>query len=565
MVKNGGLMFHKRKVLIIEDNETNREMLSALLEDEFDILTACNGLEGLKILSDNYRDLSVIFLDVQMPVCNGYQFLEKTRSDALLSTVPVIITTGSDDTEEELKCLDMGASDFVSKPYNPKLVLARAKSIIKLHESEAALSAIEYDGLTGVYTMPAFYHHAEAMVLSNPDKCYDLFASDVHEFKLLNSVYGEKVGDEILIFLAKLYSEYHRDGLIARSGDKFYCMYPSDHRLSRSEIAEVQSRAENSAPVPNLTINCGVYLDIDTSKSISLLCDRVQMAIASIKHNVTKNLVYYDDAVQRERIRQQQMEAEFEDALRREEFVVFYQPKVDIHTEKIIAAEALVRWKTKGGQMIVPPGDFIPLFEGDGLIHYLDEYVFKKVCDFQMQRISQKKYIVPISVNLSRSSVYHSETLSNYINILTEYNVDRRYVPIELTESAAIEGHKIVSLTKSFVNAGFSLHMDDFGSGYSSIANLGSIPFDMLKLDKSLVDQIGSERGDVIVRHTIMIAQELGMKVVAEGVENSMQLEFLRGAGCDMIQGFYYSLPQNSDNFTKMLDDNLPLMHRNVC
>ena len=151
----------KRKILVVEDNELNREILTELLSEKFDILTAENGEIGLKMLSEHYRELSAVLLDVYMPVCDGFEFLERIKDDVMLSSVPVIVTTGSNRPEDEEHCLELGAVDFISKPYKPKVVKARLNSVIKLRESAAALSAIEYDELTGLYTRQAFYHHAK--------------------------------------------------------------------------------------------------------------------------------------------------------------------------------------------------------------------------------------------------------------------------------------------------------------------------------------------------------------------------------------------------------------------
>jgi len=544
----------KRKALIVEDNDINAEILSIILNKEFEIYTAKNGEEGLKLLAEHYRELAIIFLDVYMPVCNGFEFLERIQNDELLNSIPVIITTASSDPEIEIKCLNLGASDFVTKPYNASVVLGRARGLIKLHESVATLSAVEVDKVTGYYTMAAFYHHAETMLRACPDKTFDLILLDIPDFKIVNSAYGEKKGDLVLKYLAESCANYIPEALIARQVDKIFGLFPSEYRLTCEQLKEVGINTIKNAPVPNLQIKLGYYENIDKSYKITILCDRVQMAIDSIKQDITKSVAYYDDDLQKRRVRNQKMESEFESAIENGEFVVWFQPKVDVHTEKIIAAEALVRWIDKEGNMI-SPGEFIPLFEKDGLIHRLDEYVFNKVCNFQRERLSSGKKVVPVSVNLSRNSVYHIGTIDNYVEMVNESGISKDLVPIEITESATAAGQRIMNLADELKNAGFSLHMDDFGAGYSSLSSLGTISFDVLKLDKSLVDQIGSDRGNNVLKHTIMIAQELGMKVVAEGVEESNQISFLRLAGCNMIQGYYYSPPRNEAIFVEMLDE----------
>jgi len=549
----------KRKILIIEDNEMNREILSALLEDEFDIMTAENGQEGYELLSKHYRELSLILLDVIMPVCNGFEFLRMVQGDVLLESVPIIVTTGSNRSEDEVKCLDLGASDFITKPYNSRVVLGRIHSIIKLRESVATLSIVEYDDVTGFYTMPAFHHHADLVLKSDPNSPYCIFSTDIPEFKLVNSSYGEKKGDEVLQFIARQLAAYLPDALFARQGDKFFCLVSMKEKENRElltvdKLSEFSEGVIKNCPIPNIIIKYGIYLEIDRTLPISIVCDRAVMATASVKREISNNIAFYDDSISERQIRNQQMEARFETAIRDEEFVIYYQPKIDINTEKMVAAEALVRWRNKDGKMI-SPGEFIPLFEQDGLVHRLDEYVFQKVCDFIKNRIERGEYVVPISVNLSRNTVYFNGTVRYYKRAIETAGIPKDLIPIELTESAAIEGNRIICVAEGLVGEGFSLHMDDFGAGYSSLSSLSVIPFDVIKLDKSLIDQIGSDKGDIILRYTIQIAQKLGMKVVAEGVEKQEQIHFLKETGCDMIQGYYYSAPKDQASFEKALEE----------
>ena len=543
---------HKRKALIIEDNEMNRELLIEILNEEYEVLSAENGEEGFKLLSENYHELSVVFLDMVMPVCDGYQFLERISGDELLSTVPIIVTTVKDDADSEAKCLELGASDFVSKPYVPQIVLARARSIIKLHESVATLSALEYDKITGVLTMPAFYHYVDT-ILKSKSGSYDLLVSGIHDFKMINSTYGETVGDSVLRAIAQKFSYNLPEAVLARLQDKFFALYPADNRLTEERLKEIISEIIKESPVSNLPITLGYYKDVDNTQSASSLCDRVLMALAGSKKDITKTLAFYDDAARQKRINNRRMETEFEQALRNGEFVPWFQPKVDPSTGEVVAAEALVRWVGKDGK-IIPPGEFIPLFEEDGLIHKLDAYIFDKVCFFQKERKCQGKKVVPVSVNLSRNSVYYKGTIEKYVDMVKKSEVPMELVPIEITESAATESQRIVELAENLVKEGFSLHMDDFGAGYSSLSSLSTIPFDVIKLDKSLVDQIGTDKGEIVLKHIILIAQELGMKVVAEGVEVLSQLEFLRDAGCDFIQGYYFFPPINQEKFAALLD-----------
>lgn len=551
-VVSPGSTLAKRRILIVEDDEINREILADLLHDQFDVLCAEDGAVGMKLLEEHYAELSVVLLDMFMPVCDGFQFLEQVKKNPLLASVPIIVMTGSGRQEDEAKCLELGASDFVPKPYNQRVVKARINSVIKLKESAAALNAIEYDDLTGLYTKPAFYHHAGLLMKYQPDKSYLVIVADVKNFKLINSIYGTRVGDEILQYLAKSIREMLTDGLAARYSDDEFVIMTSLSTSEPEKILEgVAKHISENAPISNLLVKYGVYKDVDKTLSINDICDRAVTAMKSIQLNYEKSIAYYNDKLGQQHIQEVMMENEFEDALRKEEFEVWYQPKYDVQTEKIAGAEALIRWRKSDGSM-VSPGAFIPLFERDGLITRLDEYVFKKVCQAQKERLEEEKPFFPISINLSRASLHHEGLVENYTRVVKESGIPIESVPIELTESVAMYSIQIKALVDSLVESGFKLHMDDFGTGFSSLTSLNVLPFDVLKLDKSLIDYIGNESGDQIVQHVIALAHGLHMKVVAEGVEHKEQAAFLREMNCDLIQGYYYSSPKPYAVFDQM-------------
>ena len=352
------------------------------------MLCAENGAVGLKLLEEHYAELSVVLLDMFMPVCDGFQFLDQAKKNPILALVPIIVMTGSGRQEDEARCLELGASDFVPKPYNQRVVKARINSVIKLKESAAALSAIEYDDLTGLYTKSAFYYHAGILMRYKPDQSYVVIIADVKNFKLINNIYGIRVGDDILRYLAKIMSKALTDGLAARYSDDQFVMFTS---IPKNDFEKYLENAVRFEKINHQFGLCyGVYKDVDKSISISEICDRAIMAMKSIQLNYEKNIAYYDDQLGQQHIREVMMENDFENALRNEEFEVWFQPKYNVQTEKIAGAEALIRWRKQDGSM-VSPGAFIPLFERDGLITRLDEYVFKKVCQIQKERLTQGK------------------------------------------------------------------------------------------------------------------------------------------------------------------------------
>lgn len=555
MMKSSGAT-GKRKILIVEDNEMNLKMLDALLADKYEVLTAKNGRIGLNILEEKYKELSLVLLDVHMPVLNGFEFLKRVREDALLSSVPIMVITANGGIDVELNCLDLGAADFITKPYHSDIIIRRIRNVIRLKESSLTLEAVERDELTGLYTEQAFSHYVKQIMSFKPNKKMQLIVAKVKDFKLVNSIYGAEKADEFLRYLASAYSKRLKDGLIARKANtSFVCLLYGDKELDHRKMADTINEISENAPIKGVKVKYGIYEDIDKNLPISTCYDYVSLAIETIMESYDHDIAFYTEEIAKKRIHEQMIENCFEEALNDEEFLVYYQPKIDLSTEKVIGAEALVRWKKSDGTM-VPPGEFIPVYEKNGQIEKLDEYVFRKVCQLQRREMDEWKKLIDISVNLSRSSILHDGIAECYIKIAKENKIPFSCVPLEITESAAIYGKRIHSTTEQLVNAGFKLHMDDFGSGYSSMLCLNQIPFSALKIDKSLIDHVCEEKGKTLVEQVIMLSKLLNMKVVAEGVETEEQIIELRKMNCDEIQGFYYAKPMPEKEFTEYVKGN---------
>ena len=541
----------RRSLLVIEDNDLNRELLCDIFSDAYEVLEAENGEVGLRLLEQHVHELSAILLDLQMPVMDGYEFLEHVRHDALLSSVPVIVMTADHGAEIEGRCLELGAVEFLEKPCNEDVMLSRISNMIRIRETAADMHSVEYDELTGLYTRQAFYHYVEQRLKSEPDSDYSLLVTDIDDFKLVNAVYGEAAGDRLLKRIAaSLRSQSEpAKGLTAHyDADRFIALYPAAMVPQIDDLERELSTATEASGFENLSIRLGLYEHVDRQLQVSQMCDRAMSALSCVKHSLEHHVGTWDGPLAIRRRQEQELESAFAPALANMEFEAWYQPKVDPATDAVVGAEALVRWRKPDGSM-VSPGAFIPLFERDGLVVKLDEYIFRRVCERQARRIAEGKELLPISVNMSRLTLHHHGTVATYSAMVKEHGIPFSCVPIEITESSALGGIQIGELMRRLKEAGFVLHMDDFGSGYSSLASLGLLPFDVVKLDKSLNDNLGTRKGRTIVRHLVDISHALGLSVVAEGVETKEQSDFLRAWDCDAIQGYYYSRPLCEKDF----------------
>lgn len=420
-------------------------------------------------------------------------------------------------------------------------------------EKQRELERIAYvDAITGGNNYESF----KSQIRERSENGF-LVSMDIHSFKIINSICGVSKGDQALKGIWKCIEEGLEKNDIAGhiNADRFI-IYNSglDKDRVRDKINNLESKLiklSENIRVPKIIPYFGIT-EWSPKKKIEEAYSEANFAKNQIKDRKDVTYQFYSHEDTLKMLEEKNMEDDFQKDLHDERFEIWYQPKYDPVTNLIVGAEGLVRWRDKDGN-IVSPGKFIPLFERNGQIKILDEYVFRKVCNQQLLWKASGMHIVPVSINLSRASLYFESVVSRYNDIADEVGVDTELVPIEITESAAIDNDNIKGLADKFHDSGFSLLVDDFGSGYSSLATLNMKCFDTLKIDKSLIDYIGDFSGERLLEHTIALAKELGLYVTAEGVEKEDQVEFLKRINCDSIQGFYYSKPLPRAEFEKLL------------
>ena len=387
-----------------------------------------------------------------------------------------------------------------------------------------------------------------------------VIALDISEFKLVNNVCGNASGDEVLkVIWDVILANCNDNEQAARvNADRFVIFWIESSKKTvtyRIEklINEIEGISEQLS-VPRLYPVIGIRA-VEKLDDADKRYGEALRAKALVKNRRDRHYAFYDEIDYDTIVENKKLENGFEKALADKKFEVWYQPKFNSHTGKIVGSEALIRWRADDGSLI-SPGRFIPLFEKNGNIIRLDEYVFREVCRQQKEWQKEGIQILPVSVNISRFSLYYSNVVEKYERIINYYDVDHKYIQIEITESAIIENTVIVELIQKFHDAGFDILLDDFGSGYSSLASLNQMPFDTIKLDKSLVDYVGNENGEKLLKFIVQLVQSLGMKITAEGVEYKEQLDFLENLNCDDIQGFYFSKPLMLADFSAKLTEN---------
>lgn len=546
----------KKQILVVEDNELNREILCGILSEEYLVLEAENGLAALDILRKKADEISLILLDIMMPVMDGYTFLDTIRADKSLSLTPVIVTTQSDTDSDEISALDHGATDFVSKPYNPQVILHRVASLIKLRENAALANQLKFDRLTGLYNLEFFCTKAKELLDEFPEREYNIVCTNIDNFKVYNDTFGWDAGNSLLVALSRAIIENIGDsGICARIGaDRFILMRErAGEQLSRHGM--ISGEFLNMYPIlKNVILRLGVYEIVDRSISVEQMCSRAQLAADSIIGQYGHRFSIYNDSLRAKLLREHEITDAMNDALKEEQFVVYYQPKYSLVESCMSGAEALVRWQHPEWGFL-PPGEFIPLFEKNGFIHKLDEYVWERVCKQLQAWKAAGIPVVPVSVNVSRADIFHNDLTDIFLDLTRKYSISPSLIHIEITESAyAHNPSQIITTVDELRSLGFAVEMDDFGSGYSSLNMLSRMNLDVLKLDAGFIRYEASKSGEhSIVSDVIRLAHRLNLSVVAEGVETRDQVNRLRLMGCDCIQGYFFARPMPASEFEELL------------
>lgn len=553
---NKGSLLRKRLILVVDDNVINRTLLTRILSHDYRVVGVENGQQALDYLKDYCGEVSAILLDLNMPVLNGYEFLKERSKYLPYCNIPIIVQTTHSGVDAEIACLEMGATDFLTKPYSPKVILRRLNNIITLRENENFIVAVQHDSLTNLLNKEGFFVKAKKALVENSEINYMLLCIDIVQFKVINQFAGYQNGDKVLIFVANILTElFGEDSIIARfSGDRFHALVPPP--IDEDYIDKVITKHKEHAPINlPLSIQFGIYEVVDRTVPLATMCDWSKMALDPIKGRYKEYFSTFTNDMNKSLQKEQLIVSEMDGAVSEKQFVVYYQPKWNIHKNKIIGAEALVRWiHPKFGFM--SPGDFIPIFEKNGFITKLDMYVWNEVCRQIREWMDEGIDVVPISVNVSRNDIYTKDLISNLKNMLSKYNLSPNQLHLEITETAYAQSHnQLANVVKLLSDNGFIIEMDDFGSGYSSLNMLSEVPVDIIKLDLLFLNKksADSKNNKSILKLVVNIAKELDLDLIAEGVETIEDVASLKEVGCNKAQGYYYAKPMNSSEFAQLL------------
>ena len=408
-----------------------------------------------------------------------------------------------------------------------------------------------HDALTGVHNKEYFYETSAKMINENPKTKYIIICTDVKNFKIVNDIFGVETGDRILKSIAGSLSEIVSENCVYGriTGDRFAICMPENEfneEMLLDQSIKVSTFIENS--LFKIHLHFGIYKIKDSATRISIMCDRANLAIKTIKESYQNIIAYYDDSMRESFVGEQKVIGEFEEALNSGQFKAYIQPQVG-SDGNIHGGEDLVSWVHPNG--MIPPYKFIGIFEQTGLISRLDSHMWELAC------IQLKKWRLEgltdsyISVNISPKDFFLLDIYTVITSLVKKYNIPPQALHLEITETAIMQNvEQNLKLIQNLRKFGFTVEIDDFGSGYSSLNTLKDLCADVLKIDMGFLRKTSNEeRSKTILKMIVSLAKSLEMEVITEGVETKEHVQFLTDIGCDVFQGYYFAKPMPVEEF----------------
>ena len=413
-----------------------------------------------------------------------------------------------------------------------------------------------HDKLTGLFTKEHLYNVIKNKIANEKNTAYSIAYFDIKDFKMINDIFGNTMGDNVLIRVANWIRENAKEkwayGRIG--GDAFGICYPEDN----ANLPLVESRlskfvVSNGNIDQHVLMHVGIYHVTDPNIDVSIMFDRAHLAQTSIKNEYNTHIAIYDDKMRDQVLWSQKISAELEGALEQRQIVPYLQPIVN-NQGSIIGAEALVRWlHPKEG--FLPPFTFIPTFEKNGMIAEVDKYIWRCACEILSSWTDDKSNLF-ISVNISPKDFFFMDVFAEIKNLVDEFKIEPSRLRIEITETVMMtEAESRMTILKRFREAGFIVEMDDFGSGYSSLNQLKDMPLDVLKIDMKFLSKAeDNKKAETILRNVLRLSSDLGLSSLTEGVETEDQYIMLNKMGCNLFQGYYFAKPMSVQDFEKLCD-----------
>ena len=565
-------------VMMVDDDPIMLEVVQTYLEEAgyTSFVTTSEPRQAMDLFLQQRPD--ILLLDLMMPEVSGFDILAQVRAHEELRYTPVIILTAESESATKLKALELGATDLLTKPVDPSELRLRLRNALAFKAYQDRLA--DYDALTGLPNRRKFHHAVDAALKNTQQsRACALLHVDLDRFKQINDTLGHRVGDKLLCAVAQLLDRTlcdaeatgwpgsrepeFRAALSRIAGNGFAALLPNLHNLKKVDTAGSIARRILSALADPfhveghelfITASIGIAVSPGDGQEAETLLKHAEMAMYQAKQRGRKTCEFFSGDMNAHALERLTLENQLRRAVERNEFVLYYQPKVDVSSGRIIGAEALVRWKHPE-HGIVSPAKFIPIAEETGLIVEIGQWVLREACAQIQAWMGRGLPPMSISVNVSSAQFKQRKVWHAVRGALAHSALPPEQLVLELTESMLMENATdSIEMLNELKEMGLKLAVDDFGTGYSSLTYLSRFPLDELKIDRSFVSGLPAERHSLaIVGAIIALARELNLRVVAEGVETREQLQFLRSRECDEYQGYLCSRPAPPEAFAILM------------
>ncbi len=541
-------------VLIVDDDQSSRIVMRGTLEkDGYAILEAENGQEAIKLSRSHCPDL--VILDATMPVMDGFEACRAITSMEGDRTPTVLMITALQDEGTLEKAFAAGATDFILKPINVTVLRQRVSRILHSGHIDRHIHQLSYyDNLTSLPNRTYFIERGKTLIeqAEMHQSSLAVLFLDLDRFKLVNDAQGHETGDLLLqTFAKRLESSVRSADLVARlGGDEFTIVlnniknHSDAEKVAKKILTAMQEPFTFMQQQMYISTSVGIAIYPDNGATIGELMQFADTAMFRAKSKGGRCYEFYETGMERELTLEVELEANIRKALDNDEFILYYQPQVDLECGQLVGMEALVRW-LHPERGLIPPVEFIPFAEKSGLIFDIGDRVLAKACQQLERWLAQGMDPVPIAVNVSGKELGESVLLSKVTNILKKTHVAPELIKLEITEDTLAGGNEQTTQhLNELRELGITLAIDDFGTGYSSLSYLKNFPVDTLKIDRSFVKDLPEDTSSkAIISGIIALGHSLQLDIIAEGVETIEQKEFLRKAGCDIMQGYYLCKP----------------------
>jgi len=552
--------YEERPVVVLADDDPSiRLMIRHVLEsEEFDIVEAADGIEAIKAVEKHHPAL--VLLDAVMPGIDGFTTCKQIK-DKGHTDIPVMMITGLDDDASVERAYDVGAIDFITKPIKWAVLKHRVKSVVSTVVAERKVELLAYrDTLTSLPNRLLFADRLEHSIdrSARHRESLALLLIDMDDFKLVNDSFGHDAGDKLIKAVGDLLSRsLRRADTVARlGGDEFAVIVESidgvDDAISiadnLSTILEHNVRLDEQETFTGASI--GIALYPDDGEDARTLLKNADTALFRAKENGRHCFQFYKPEMSVNAMERLELENSMRKALDEDQFVIFYQPTIDIHKNEIVGVEALLRWDhpDKG---IIKPSDFIPLAEDSGLIVPIGEKLIRIVA--KQLRVWKDEGIEDqnVSINIAPRQFRDMDILALFKEVIHENELEYSNFTIEVTESALINNvGEVETVLNTLSGLGMTIALDDFGTGFASLAYLKDYPVDIVKIDRMYIDGTPDSREDTAIVEAIAgLTRGLRLRLLAEGIENERQLQMLKGLGCQLAQGYYWSKALPADQY----------------